>query len=397
MQLQMGLANSTTRDVGVMGIGYDANEATQNYYHNFMDEMVSDGLTNTKLYSLWLNDLGSSSGSILFGGIDTEKYYGTLSSIPINKDGNGPYLSRFPVSRAQFIPESSTVYMYLPQENVDVIYSVFGVEIGLDKSPYIDCKYNNSSYLSFGFESGTVISVPYSEFVSKLFVPSLNPGNLTFSNICSFGIASTIGGDNLLGDFFLRSAYVVYDLTNNHIWMAPAVLNTTESNIVEIQAGALSLPQTTGVARPSPTASTSPSGTSLIGTSTNSSPVQTGTPKKNNHAVAIGVGVAVPLGVALAALIGFCFWWRGRKTSQSTSEKLPASQDQPVQLLELGDSTYIHADPVYIDNGQGRMSRISSTPSELSAGQTPISSPRPPVERKPVPMRDKLPTTWEQS
>jgi hypothetical protein len=180
--------------------------------------------------------------------------------------------------------------------------------------------------------------------------------------------------------------------------MAPAVLNTTKSNIVEIQAGALSLPQTTGVARPSPTASTSPSGTSLIGTSTNSSPVQTGTPKKNNHAVAIGVGVAVPLlGVALAALIGFCFWWRGRKTSQSTSEKLPASQHQPAQLPELGDSTYIHADPVYIDNGQGRMSRISSTPSELSAGQTPISSPRPPVERKPVPMRDKLPTTWEQS
>jgi hypothetical protein len=173
--------------------------------------------------------------------------------------------------------------------------------------------------------------------------------------------------------------------------MAPAVLNTTKSNIVEIQVGALSMPQTTGVALPSPTASTSPSGTSPIGTSTNSSP------RNNNHAVAIGVGVAVPLGVAFAALIGFCFWWRRRKTSQSTSEKLPASRHQPAQLPELGDSTYIHADPVYIDNGQGRMSRISSTPSELSAGQTPISSPRSPVERKPVPVRDKLPTTWEHS
>jgi hypothetical protein len=202
MQLQMGLADKTTNNVGVMGIGYDANEATNNYYHNFMDEMVSDGLTNTKLYSLWLNDLGSGSGSILFGGIDTEKYYGTLSSIPINKDGNGNYtafsvnltsISYTPGTRAipltipsfsrSVILESSTVSMYLPQENVDVIYSLFGVEIGFDGYPYADCKYSNSSYLSFGFESGTAISVPYSEFVNKLYVGSLTPGNLTFSNM----------------------------------------------------------------------------------------------------------------------------------------------------------------------------------------------------------------------
>jgi hypothetical protein len=73
--------------------------------------------------------------------------------------------------------------MYLPQENVDVIYSLFGVEIGFDGYPYADCKYSNSSYLSFGFESGTAISVPYSEFVNKLYVGSLTPGNLTFSNM----------------------------------------------------------------------------------------------------------------------------------------------------------------------------------------------------------------------
>jgi hypothetical protein len=52
MQLQIGLANYTQNSVGVMGIGYDTNEATNDQYYNFMDEMVSDGLTNTKLYSL---------------------------------------------------------------------------------------------------------------------------------------------------------------------------------------------------------------------------------------------------------------------------------------------------------------------------------------------------------
>jgi hypothetical protein len=202
MQLQIGLANHTQNSVGVMGIGYDTNEATNNQYYNFMDEMVSDGLTNTKLYSLWLNDLGSSSGSILFGGIDTEKYYGTLSSMPIHTNGSGSYTdfrvdltsisntpgtTAIPLTAPDFtasvILESSTTLVYLPKENVDVIYSAFGVEFGPYGLPYIDCKYSNSSYMSFGFESGTVIDVPYSEFVTKLYIPSPNPGNLTFSNV----------------------------------------------------------------------------------------------------------------------------------------------------------------------------------------------------------------------
>jgi len=198
-------------------------------------------------------------------------------------------------------------------------------------------------------------------------------------------------GDNLLGDFFLRSAYVVYDLTNNQIWLAPAVLNTTKSNVVEIQAGAVSLPQSTGVTRPSPTTTSSTTQTSPTQSSTSSAAP---TPK-NNHAVAIGVGVAVPVGVALAAVIGFCFWWR-RRNRRGEAEKVPAHQNEPAALPELGDSAYINAGAVYKDhhNGQGRMSQMSSTPSELSAG-TPLSSPRSPVERKPLPVRDELPTTWE--
>jgi len=201
-------------------------------------------------------------------------------------------------------------------------------------------------------------------------------------------------GDNVLGDFFLRSAYVVYDLTNNYIWIAPAVLNTTKSNVVEIQAGAVSLPQSTGVIKPSPTTSSSTTSTSPTGSSTSSAAPA---PRKKNSAVAIGVGVAVPIGVLLAVALGLCFWWRHRKRT-TQPEKVPGPQDEPATVPELGGSAYINAGAVYKDHhNQGRMSQMSSTPSELSAG-TPVSSPRSPkspVERKPVPFRDELPTTWE--
>jgi hypothetical protein len=213
----MGLVIDTTINAGIMGIGYDNDEAVtnrSNQYQNFMDEMVRNNLTNTKLYSLWLSDLDSSAGSILFGGIDTEKYYGTLYSMPIHPDSTGQYTSftvyltsisftpqagsAIPITNSSFttpvVLESSTTLIYLPDAIVDNIYSLFNVSVIYSDGntyPYIDCKYSNSSYMSFGFESGSVINVPYTEIINKLFVPSQPPTNLSFSDVCVMGI---VGG-----------------------------------------------------------------------------------------------------------------------------------------------------------------------------------------------------------
>lgn len=77
--LQMGLANTTTSGFGIIGIGYDENEAsltsiTSVPYPNLIDQMVSQGLINTKAYSLYLDDLEEATGSIVFGGVDTNKF-----------------------------------------------------------------------------------------------------------------------------------------------------------------------------------------------------------------------------------------------------------------------------------------------------------------------------------
>ncbi len=216
MVLQMGLAtNISSEEVtggGIMGIGYDGDEATLVRYPSFMDQMVNNQLINTKLYSLWLNDIGSSTGSILFGGIDTEKYYGTLYSMPIHKDSQGDYTSfivgltslrimaqngsTILITNSSFsapvVLESSTTEIYLPNDLVNTIYEMFNVVLS-GGNPYVDCKYSNSSYMSFGFESGSVINVAYSEFVNKLFLPSPLPTNLPFSDVCLMGI---LNGDS---------------------------------------------------------------------------------------------------------------------------------------------------------------------------------------------------------
>ena len=85
-----------------------------------------------------------------------------------------------------------------------------------------------------------MISVPLSQLALPLFNSKGDP--LHFSNgkpVCQFGLEPlTEDMPIILGDTFLRSAYVVYDLDNKQIAIAPTVANTTESNIVEIGQGA---------------------------------------------------------------------------------------------------------------------------------------------------------------
>ncbi|KAH7370383.1 aspartic peptidase domain-containing protein [Rhexocercosporidium sp. MPI-PUGE-AT-0058] len=211
MILQMGLAtnisDATGSYGGIMGIGYPGQVATTELYPNFMDQMVSNRLTNTMLYSLWLNSIDSSTGSILFGGIDTEKYYGTLYSMPIHKNREGNYTAftvgltslsitpekslTIPITNSSFstdvILESSTTLIYLPRDVINIIYDEFEVTV-INGTSYIDCKYSNSSYMTFTFESGSVVNVAYSELVTKLFIPSRTPASLPFSDVCSLGI-----------------------------------------------------------------------------------------------------------------------------------------------------------------------------------------------------------------
>lgn len=60
--VQFGVAtnvNSTTGfAVGLMGIGYSLNEAASSPYPNMPEVLVNSGAINSRLYSVFLNDLG---------------------------------------------------------------------------------------------------------------------------------------------------------------------------------------------------------------------------------------------------------------------------------------------------------------------------------------------------
>ena len=264
----------------ILGIGYAANEAQVNSnndrpYSNLPQALVDAKLIKSNAYSLWLDDIQSNSGSILFGGVDTDKYVGSLQTLPVEKI-RGQYLQfALTISRMSsshngktqalkkdlpvgVILDSGSTITYLPNDLVSDIYDAFDVRYSRRQgSGLCSCDLaNQGSTLNFTFTSAT-ISVPINELV-------INPdqgdfqkrdghekrqglGNGGASSICLFGIAPSSGSVAILGDTFLRSAYVVYDLANNEISLAQTNFDSTRSNVREIGTGPDSVPDATAV------------------------------------------------------------------------------------------------------------------------------------------------------
>jgi hypothetical protein len=218
---------------------------------------------------LWLNDLDSSTGEILFGGVNTEKYVGCLQTIPIlEKAGkreeilvaltdisaNGASIHSPATLPIAVLLDSGTTLTYLPEEMTRAIHDQVGVV--LDKTTGLSTAYapcalaQEAKTIDFTF-SGVRISIPFNELVMPSLVP--NSTNLQFHNgtaACMFGIVSNGGGASVLGDTFLRSAYVVYDLANNQVSLAQTVFNATTDNIKEIQVGVNGVPDAAMVPDP---------------------------------------------------------------------------------------------------------------------------------------------------
>ncbi|KIM92830.1 hypothetical protein OIDMADRAFT_98547, partial [Oidiodendron maius Zn] len=280
--LQMGLANTSSMAYGLIGLGYDVNEGsiingkTSLVYPSIIDEMVSQGLINTRAYSLYLDNLAATTGSIIFGGLDSEKFHGNLVQLPIISTtlANGTTaftqlqvaMTSVGVDSQSFTPatyqatvvlDSGTTLALLPNDLVaGVVAAVNGVD---DTQPensgfiFVDCNVlSNSSFtvdFGFGGANGIVIHIPASEIVATattyLGDKTLPVATSSFGEVCLLTLHFTNSTTYLIGDAILRSAYAVYDLQNNLISLAPTNFNSTTSNIVNFTTSETSIPTVT--------------------------------------------------------------------------------------------------------------------------------------------------------
>lgn len=139
--------------------------------------------------------------------------------------------------------DAGTTFTTLPPDLVAEIYAEVGATVpGAGADAVVDCDIATSeNYFCFelGGPGGALINVALNELVST--VEGTEDGK------CVFGIASNGGDDNevILGDTFLRSAYVVYDLVNYQVAIANTKFNTTDSNVVPFASYGAPVPSAT--------------------------------------------------------------------------------------------------------------------------------------------------------
>ncbi|KAH8700925.1 aspartic peptidase domain-containing protein [Talaromyces proteolyticus] len=264
---------------GILGIGFDTNEAIVaeggHKYQSFVDNLVTDGVISTKAYSLWLNDLFSSSGSCLFGGYDTKKFTGQLLTVPIQADAQSGDLTSMTVAWTSLqvttgngvktitsdnfasaaLLDSGTTLTIIPEDLYYDLYEFFEAAPAPNQPDVIlvECDLLNNAdgtlNFQFGGSKGPVVKVPYSEFA--LPATSTDGTWIKFDNgklACTLGLQPQDQSTPvILGDTFLRSAYVVYDLDNKEISIAQTIFNTTDTSVVEITKSSAIASLVTGV------------------------------------------------------------------------------------------------------------------------------------------------------
>ncbi|KAK8065394.1 acid protease [Apiospora hydei] len=257
---QFGVAN--TSDLvwfGIMGLGRGKGNGFLNY-NTILDSVVAQGYANSRLFIM---DLGSQglpagpvvSGEIVFGGVDRNKYAGNLVKVAIDgadahytvlltglthrpptAQTNSPVLDNlapFPI-----IVDSGSTLSLLPQALVEALAAQFPGATSDGRGGYrVACSYQQQpGTVSFSFAASfsapspgadVTINLPYSEFVC-------NAGN----DKCYLGAWY----DNrvrvhILGDTFLRGAYVVFDQDSDALYMANYATCGGGGDLVAVPAG----------------------------------------------------------------------------------------------------------------------------------------------------------------
>lgn len=186
---------------GVMGIGFDLGESAAELfnvkpYTGIVSQLKRSGKINTRSYSLWLNDADATSGSILFGGVDTSKYTPPLLGLPIVGSNSSNYdkIDRLTVEFTSLslsdqkgtnklgsgdfvlpaLLDSGTTTTMLQEDLAQAVWDEVGAVVDpelSDSLPLVSCdlgKVSASFAFAFGGDNGPKINISISQLTTEL-------------------------------------------------------------------------------------------------------------------------------------------------------------------------------------------------------------------------------------
>ncbi len=249
----LGLSKSRANRIpGIFGLGFDGNTGAKGSgeiwgFRNYQHSLVDQGITQSAAFSLFLNSTDSNSGNLIFGGVDSNLYTGDLYTFPMPSNPSfwGANLTSVTfdgittTTEETAILDSGTTVTQLPTEVIVPLLTSLGIHYNpLGGMILVNATELASDPRTVDFNFGcATIKVP----VSTLIIPVPQSDFINWDPINPkyyFGLQKTVS-QVILGDTFLRSAYLVFDIDSNEVSIAQANFSAVpeDSNIQVIPKG----------------------------------------------------------------------------------------------------------------------------------------------------------------
>lgn len=221
-------------------------------YSLVLHSMAEQGVISSRMFSLDLRHAEASTGAVIYGGIDRNKFIGELESMPIVRGDGGEYRLGVEIDSMgltidgesedydldeddrNFVLDSGHTMSRFRQSAAAPILRALDAEDFGDNYFYVPCSTREESgSVNFGFGSKTV-RVPFSDFILEYGDPFY----------CVVGLVIT-QEQQIAGDSILRAGYFVFDWDNEAVHVAQAA-NCGDDDIVAAGEGREAVPDVTG-------------------------------------------------------------------------------------------------------------------------------------------------------
>lgn len=250
------------RTLNISGVEVNKNTTKAFEYDNFPYLLKAQKIIKRVAYSLFLNTETKNGSSILFGAVDKSQFSGKLTTVPILRNSSFNFINKtkvddfvisilgvgyvnekdkgttFNTQTLAALIDTSYSGVTLPREIVESIASKFNATFNKETDNFkLKCPNSNTSeHNSFVFNIGGVnFFTKFSEFITKS----------NHDDHCLLDITFNKDNSTILGNAFLKSLYVLFDLESYEMSFGQANLDSKAKSIVTLPATGTKFAQAT--------------------------------------------------------------------------------------------------------------------------------------------------------
>jgi len=217
----LGAAYKLGKFDGILGLAFPV--LSVNHVPTAFQNVVSQGLVEEAMFSFYLGNSATDFGELLLGGMDTKKFTGDLTWVPLKAAtyweitlaglniGSTNYIASGGVNA---IVDSGTSILTGPSESVKAIAAKLGAKEIIEGEYMLKCNYESLPNMDFVID-GKIYTLTPQDYL----IPD---GDLCLLGLMALDIPAPTGPLWILGDVFMRKYYTVWDVKNEKIGFALA-------------------------------------------------------------------------------------------------------------------------------------------------------------------------------